>query len=446
MITEEIYMWRNTVKKISFILLSIIMLCSAGIVVSAGELNVNEKSVIEAVSKDDFPVKIEQRYINQLENYFCTNDVQIGKSDADDFVMYLKEALNARKNAVEKKNYKNTSETYIYFQKAGTAINLLLEYDSSVNNFYFIDGSGYIVLDFEDVIKNTDDNKEAQWNISVEIIFAIVILLCILGMLVNLRRWNKKIKRHNKERYESEDDEEDELEVANRKTRKARMQTFSYRNIKQMLKYFYIPIIMGIIVVAIGALSLSYFSDLLDSIRTNFVSTQQIYHSKEELYQLAEKKPGEQPETIRLSKISYPRYSEKYGQLKCTELKVDTPVYFGDRGAYLESGAGTYSGSAIPGQGKTILIGAHDTTFFSGLENVKKGQKFTFTTTYGIYEYQVRETKVYHAGDYEKGYDLSAGKEQLVLYTCYPFGRLNGEKTDRMFVYLDQIAGPKIEY
>ncbi len=422
------------------------MMCCMGNIVLAGELNANEKSIIEAVSKEDFPQKIEQRYLNQLENYFCTDDVQITKSDADDFVMYLKEAFRAKGNAAKEKNFKNTSDTYIYFQKAGTAIDLLLEYDSSVNNFYFIDGSGYIVLDFEDVIKNTDKVQKDQWNVSVEIIFAGVIVLCILGMLVNLRRWNKKIKRHNKERYEDEDEDEDELEVADRKTRKARMQTFSYRNIKQILKYCYIPIIMGIMVVIIGILSLGHFGDLLNSMRTNFVNTQPLYHSKENSYRSTAVKVDEQSKNIPLSKISYPRYSEQYGELKCMELKVDAPVYFGDRGAYLESGAGTYSGSAIPGQGKTILIGAHDTTFFRGLENVKKGQKFTFTTTYGIYEYQVRETIIYHAGDYEKGYDLNAGKEQLVLYTCYPFGKLNGEKTDRFFVYLDRIAGPVIEY
>ncbi|MCI9126146.1 MAG: class D sortase [Eubacterium sp.] len=433
-------------KKVSLIILSIIMLCCMENSVFAGELNVNERSVLEAISKDGFPQKIEQRYLNQLENYFCTDNVQIGKSEADDFVMYLKEAINAKKNAQKEKNFKNISETYIYFQKAGTAIDLLLEYDSSVNNFYFIDGSGYIVLDFENVIKNTDNAGKDHWNFSVEIVFSGIIVLCILGMLVNLRRWNKKIKRHNRERYDSEDEDEDELEVANRKTRKARMQTFSYRNIKQILKYCYIPIIMGIIVIAIGALSLSHFGDVLSSMRTNFINTQPLYHSKENLYRPATVKAVEQPKSIRLSKISYPRYSEQYGQLKCTELKVDAPVYFGDRGAYLDSGAGTYSGSAVPGQGKTILIGAHDTTFFKGLENVKKGQKFVFTTTYGIYEYQVRETKVYHAGDYENGYDLKAGKEELVLYTCYPFGRLNGEKSDRLFVYLDRIAGPSIEY
>lgn len=439
-------MWRNTVKKISLIILSIIILCSAGTVVSAGELNANEKSVIEAVSKDDFPVKIEQRYINQLENYFCTNDVQIGKSDADDFVIYLKEALNARKNAAKNNQYQNVSETYILFEKAGTAINLLLEYDSSVNDFYFIDGSGYIVLDFQDIIKHTDQTENNNWNISVELIFAGVILLCILGLLLNLRRWNKKMKRHNKERYEDEDEDEDELEVANRKTRKARLQTFSYRNIKQILMYFYIPIIMGVIVVVIGGLFLSRFGDLLDSMQANFINTQPLYHSKEMVYQPASVKANEQGKNINLSKISYPRYSEQYGQLKCQELNVDAPVFFGDRGEYLEKGAGTYSGSAIPGQGKTILIGAHDTTFFKGLEKVKKGQTFTFTTTYGVYEYKVRETKVYHDGDYEKGYDLKEHTEQLVLYTCYPFGKLNGKKTDRLFVYLDKIAGPAIEY
>lgn len=433
-------------KRISLIILSIIMLCGAGTVVSAGELNANEKSVIEAISKNDFPVKIEQRYINQLENYFCTDNVQIGKLDADDFVMYLKDALNAKKNTLKNKNYQNISDTYIYFEKAGTAINLLLEYDSSVNDFYFIDGSGYIVLDFQNIIKNTDQEENNNWNISIELIFAGIILLCILGLLLNLRRWNRKMKKHNRERYEDEDEEEDELEVANRKTRRARLQTFSYRNIKQILMYCYIPIIMGIIVVVVGGLFLSRFSGLLDSMRSNFINTQPLYHSKELVYQPAKVKKNEQPKTLSLSKISYPKYSEQYGQLECKELKVDAPVFFGDRASYLEAGAGTYSGSAIPGQKKTILIGAHDMTFFKGLEEAKKGQRFTFTTTYGVYEYQVRETKVYHDGDYEKGYDLGVKTEQLVLYTCYPFGKLNGKKTDRLFVYLDKIAGPEIEY
>lgn len=433
-------------KKIVLVLLSAIMMCGLATNVFAGELNANEKHIIESLAKSDDFAKIEKKYINQLENYFCTNEVQIGKSDADDFLMYLKEGIQAKENANKKKGFNRFSETYIYFEKAGTAIQLLLEYDSSVNNFYFIDNEGYIVLDFQNVIKNTGDSQNNDWNISIEWIFAFVVLLCVLGLLVNLRRWNKKMRRRNKERYEQEDEEEDELEVANRKTRKARLQTFTYNNIKQILRYCYIPIIMGLIVVAAVRISLSSFDDFAESVKSNFINTQPLYFDNENAYKAANININAQPKNIYLRDITYPKHSQQYGTLACKELKVDAPVFFGDRNSYLASGAGTYSGSAVPGQGKTILIGAHDTTYFEGLEKVKKGQIFTFTTSYGIYEYKVRETKIYHMDEYDKAYDLDGDKEQLVLYTCYPFGKLNGKKTDRMFVYLDKVKGPGIVY
>lgn len=433
-------------KKIVLIMLSAVFLWCMGINVYAGELNENEKYIIENLSKSEYSAKIEKKYVNQLENYFCMNEVEINKSDADDFLIYLKEAINTKENSNKKKDFDNMSETYIYFEKAGTAIDLLLEYDSSVNNFYFIDSAGYIVLDFQDVIKNTGDAEKKEWNVSVEWIFAFVVLLCVLGILVNLRRWNKKMKRRNDKRYAIDDEDEDELEIANRKTRKARLQTFTYNNIKQVLRYCYIPIIMGIIVIVITRISLGYFDDLMGSVQRNFINTQPLYYSDENAYKAASVKINAQPESIHLSDLSFPRYSEQYGELKCDSLGIDTPVFFGDRGPNLKSGAGTYSGSGIPGQGKTILIGAHDTTYFQGLEEVKKGQVFTFITSYGIYEYKVRDTKIYHADAYDKAYDLNANQEQLILYTCYPFGKLKGEKSDRMFVYLDKVKGPSIVY
>lgn len=432
-------------KKIWLVILSSVMILTMGLDVFAGELNANEKNIIKSLEKSEYSA-IEKRYVNQLENYFCTDEVQIGKSNADDFLLYLKEAITAKANSDKKKNFSNVSDTYIYFEKAGTALDLLLEYDSSVNDFYFINDSGYIVMDFQNVIKNTDDSDNKGWNISVEWIFAVVVLLCVLGMLVNLRRWNRKMKKHNSKRYEDEEEEEeDELEVANRKTRRARLQTFTYKNIKQVLRYCYIPIIMGLIVIGIGRISFSYFDEFMGSLKNNFINTQPLYYIDENLYQSANVKINEQPKSIALSDVTYPKYGEQYGQLKCDAIGVNAPVFFGDRGAYLESGAGTYSGSAIPGQEKTILIGAHDTTYFKGLEKVKKDQIFTFTTPYGIYEYQVTDTKIYDAGEYDKAYDLSTEKEQLVLYTCYPFGKLNGEKSERMFVYLDKVKGPNIE-
>lgn len=438
-------------KKILLLLLAIIMATGISVNVFAGEYDENEKYVIEQISGKKFPVEIEARYINQLENYFCRDDVQLDKTDAQDFVMYLEKALLEKRQISNKASFDEKSSVYQNFQKAGSLIGLLVEYDSAVNSFYAIDEFGYIIIDSQNIIKNTgkvaDDDETGEtgnWNISIEILFACVVIMCILGVLTNLRRWNRKMRRHTN--YEEEDEEEDELEVANRKTRRARLQTFSYKSIKQVLRYFYIPIIMGLIVVAIAFAFGNMYRDIIESVSTNFINTQPVYNHDKEGFTIAKTDKKQQGKTIDLNQVVYPKYGEQYGKLECSRLKINAPVYFGDGGMLLESGAGSYAGSMIPGMGRTILIGAHDTTYFLGLEKVKKGDVFTFSTEYGIYDYKVTDFKVYDENSYDKAYDLRADKEKLVLYTCYPFGTLNGTKTQRMFVYLDKTAGPDIKY
>ena len=82
--------------------------------------------------------------------------------------------------------------------------------------------------------------------------------------------------------------------------------------------------------------------------------------------------------------------------------------------------------------------------FFEGLKDVEKGDDFIVKTTYGTYDYRVTKIEIYDEGDYDKAYDLSSKKEQLILYTCYPFGDFNGDKTKRMFVYFERVKGPDI--
>lgn len=416
--------------------------------VFAGEYDENEKYVIKQISSENFPAKIEARYINQLENYFCRDEVKLDKMDAEDFVSYLKDAMLEKEQLGKNIKFDKFSSVYQNFQKAGTIIGLLVEYDSSVNGFYAIDEFGYVVIDTQKVIKDTDknskNNNENKWNISIELIFTGVIILCILGVLANLRRWNRKMKRHSN--YDDEDEDEDEPEVANRKTRRARLQTFSYQSIKQILRYFYVPIIMGLAVVIVAAVFIGRYSDIIESIDTNFINTQPIYSHDQKDFVPIDVAADKQAKEVDLQQIAYPKYGENYGVLKCESLGLNTPVYCGDDGMILKKGAGTYLGSMIPGMNRPVIIGAHDTTYFSKLQNVKKKDKFTFTTEYGIYEYEVTGFEIYDEGNYDEAYDLKSDKEQLILYTCYPFGTLNGTKTERMFIYLDKVNGPDIKY
>ena len=40
-------------------------------------------------------------------------------------------------------------------------------------------------------------------------------------------------------------------------------------------------------------------------------------------------------------------------------------------------------------------------------------------------------------------YDLEADEENLIMYTCYPFGTTN-YTDERFFVYCDYVSGPTI--
>ncbi|MCR5703838.1 MAG: class D sortase [Eubacterium sp.] len=432
-------------KRIGTTLLIMLVLLCTGVSVKAGELDKNEKAVLTQLKNENFPVEIKPQYLNQLENYLIRDDVKMQKEDVEDFITYLTEALTAKEAYQKHQTINNFKKMYVNAEKAGSILDLILEYDNSVGKFYALDSQGYIVIDTVKIIKNTGNNDnnsaEKEWNFSVEFIFAVAVLLCGIGLLANFRRWSKKLRAKHRKEYD--DEEEDELEVASRKTRRARRQTFTYVNFKEILKYFYVPIIMGLIVIGAGYLVISSTAELQESVKRNFLNTQPIYLTDDLHAEPYLGKEEEQGKELSLKKITVPKFSEHYGEIACKEIELDAPVFFGDRPEQLAQGAGHYIGSGLPGFGKTILIGGHNTTYFKNLEKVKTGDEFKFTTIYGIYRYKVVDIQII-GKDFWKAYNLAEEKEQLILYTCYPYGKLKGTKSQRMFVYLDLVSGPKV--
>lgn len=142
--------------------------------------------------------------------------------------------------------------------------------------------------------------------------------------------------------------------------------------------------------------------------------------------------------------IEEPNIGDLYGQLVCERLGIDSPIYFGDNRQVLSYGIGTFPGSWIPGCGRTTLMSAHNDLDFAPLANVEVGDKFTLTTDYGTFEYVVSEFTIVKETEIEACH-LEEEKEQVVLYTCYPFYRISGRRTERFFVYLEKVSGPEIE-
>ena len=130
------------------------------------------------------------------------------------------------------------------------------------------------------------------------------------------------------------------------------------------------------------------------------------------------------------------------GTITCDRIALSAPLYNNDSETDLLNGAGRYQGSGLPGEGKPILVSGHDTTFFAPLEQIKIGDIVKLTTDEAEYSYEVIATKVAEVTD-TSAYDLTQEKEQLILYTCYPFGQLVGVRNDRYFVYCNLISTKK---
>jgi sortase A len=87
----------------------------------------------------------------------------------------------------------------------------------------------------------------------------------------------------------------------------------------------------------------------------------------------------------------------------------------------LELGPGHYPETAMPGQGKTVAIAGHRTTYlapFRHIDSMKKGDKITLKMPYGTFIYSVEKTEIVDPSDV--GIIHDTGFERLVLSACNP--------------------------
>lgn len=173
-------------------------------------------------------------------------------------------------------------------------------------------------------------------------------------------------------------------------------------------------------------------------------NTQSVFSDTNKNTDLMPEKTETQTEGEEKQVVEEPNIGDQYGQLVCERLGINSPVYFGDNPDVLMMGIGTYPVSWIPGCGHTTLLSGHNNMDFANLGNVQVGDAFTFTTNYGTYEYQVSDIKIVDETEIE-ACRLDSDTEQVVIYTCYPFYRISGRRTERFFVYLEKMSGPEIE-
>jgi sortase A len=134
---------------------------------------------------------------------------------------------------------------------------------------------------------------------------------------------------------------------------------------------------------------------------------------------------------------------EAIGRLRAPTMgDLDIVVVQGTDTASLQKGPGHFPETPFPGQGGTVGIAGHRTTYgapFRDAESVERGDRMVLEMPYGKIFYRVQKTEVVEPTDV--GVVKYVGYERLVLSTCHPvysaaqrlivFARAVGERLDR---------------
>ncbi len=152
---------------------------------------------------------------------------------------------------------------------------------------------------------------------------------------------------------------------------------------------------------------------------------------------------------IKSTDIEFPRSGDYYGQVTSTDFGLDCPVYWYDSDDILVYGAGQSLMSLPPGFGTAVILCGHANTFFACLEQAQVGHVINFHTNYCDYEYTISNIQVFNEKDLEPVLGNAAmdeTHEQLIMYTCYPFGVTSGRKTQRYVVFAERTKGIDVRW
>ncbi len=109
------------------------------------------------------------------------------------------------------------------------------------------------------------------------------------------------------------------------------------------------------------------------------------------------------------------------GRIRIPSIDLDIVVVQGTDTASLQKGPGHYPYTAFPGQGKTIGIAGHRTTYlapFRKINEVADGDEITLEMPYGTFTYEVEKHEIVDPEQTEIVDNV--GYERLVLTACHP--------------------------
>lgn len=128
------------------------------------------------------------------------------------------------------------------------------------------------------------------------------------------------------------------------------------------------------------------------------------------------------------------QYGNKLAKITCDDNGINCNVYYGSNRASFRNGAGLDGNFGLFNQGKNIVAGAYDSTYFASLKKAQKGDVFKVYTNGGVYEYKVTETAF---ADKNADVIRESGNERLILYSIFSDFSENSGK--RFYVFADKV-------
>jgi sortase A len=132
---------------------------------------------------------------------------------------------------------------------------------------------------------------------------------------------------------------------------------------------------------------------------------------------------------------------EPIGRIKVPSMDdLDIVVIQGTEASDLQKGPGHYSRTPFPGEGGTVGIAGHRTTYlapFRHIDSVKKGDKIVLKLPYATFTYEVQKTEIVEPGATEVV--RPTGYERLVLSACHPL-----YSADKRYIVFARMTDEKI--
>lgn len=154
----------------------------------------------------------------------------------------------------------------------------------------------------------------------------------------------------------------------------------------------------------------------LDDVRSEFLELPEVAAA-------GERASGQGEQASRLAKLFEERLEagEAIGRIEIPSIDADYVLIEGTGTTDLQRGPGRYPETSLPGQGRTIGVAGHRTTYgapFKEIDEIEEGDPITLEMPYGTFTYEVTGTEIVDPSQIEVVDDV--GRERLVLSACHP--------------------------